>query len=75
MAPKAAAKAVRKPVVPLEEPADKRIAPDLSSVLTELRSTDTEAQQQGLSRLFGIREYAGAKVSVFLSKTMRMSRV
>lgn len=62
MAPKAAPKAAKKPVVPLEEPADKRVAPDLSSVLNELHSSDAETQQQGLSRLLGIREYAGAKV-------------
>lgn len=68
MAPKAAAKTVKKPVVPIEEPADKRVAPDLASVLTELHSNDVETQQQGLSRLFGIREYPGAKVSTVLSK-------
>ena len=61
MAPKAAPKA-RKPVVPIEEPADKIVAPDLGSVLTELQSNDAETQLQGLSRLFAIREYAGAKV-------------
>ena len=64
MAPKAAAKAAKKPVVPIEEPADKRVPPNLAPVLSELHSSDVETQQQGLSRLFGLREYPGAKVSV-----------
>ena len=64
MAPKAVAKAVKKPVVPIDEPADKGVAPNLAPVLAELHSSDVETQQQGLSRLFGLREYPGAKVSV-----------
>lgn len=62
MAPKPAPKA-RKPAAPIPEPEDKTSLPDLSSVLVELHSSDVEAQQQALSRLFAIREYAGAKVT------------
>ena len=61
MAPKAAPKA-NKAIVPIEEPADKKVAPDLGPVLTELQSGDVNTQQQGLCRLFAIREYEGAKV-------------
>lgn len=62
MAPKVASKA-KKPATPIPEPEDKSIAPDLSSVVAELRSSDVEAQQQALTRLFAIREYVGAKVA------------
>ena len=62
MAPKPAPK-VRKPAAPIPEPEDKNSLPDLSSILVELHSSDVEAQQQALTRLFAIREYAGAKVT------------
>ncbi|KAL0031702.1 hypothetical protein WJX79_002013 [Trebouxia sp. C0005] len=67
MAPKVASKA-KKPATPIPEPEDKSIAPDLSSVVAELRSSDVEAQQQALTRLFAIREYVGAKVAVSSSE-------
>lgn len=62
MAPKVASKA-KKPAVPIPEPEDKNTAPDLGSVVADLRSSDTEAQQQALTRLSAVREYAGAKVA------------
>ena len=62
MAPKVASK-TKKLAIPIPEPEDKNTAPDLSSVVAELRSSDIEAQQQALTRLFAVREYAGAKVA------------
>ena len=61
MAPKAAVKAKKAPV-PIPEPEDKTIPPDLTAVVADFHTTDLETQQQALTRLFAIKEYPGAKV-------------
>ena len=65
MAPKAASKP-KKPLVPIPEPEDKSTAPDLSSILADLRGNDKEAQLLAAARLHSIREYPGSQVQCCL---------
>ena len=56
-------KAPAKPPLAIQEVAgDPNAPPDLSAVLKELASGDGASQQAALQALWGIREYAGAKV-------------